>query len=441
MIANAARHGSYGINGSYFSYGNMILANYYPDVVFLANYLAGGSSSRYPAGTLVSGTFPSQFADATGGDFTVVTGSILQGAAPDGSDIGVDYPALAARLDGVATGVPSGNDPPPPPQVPPTAVLSFACTYLECAFADASTAGSATITSRVWTFGDGTTSTASSGAHTYAAAGTYTVTLVVTDANGLSDADATTVAVAAPAPNTAPAAAFDWSCVDLTCNFLDRSTDSDGLVVSRMWTFGSAGTSTSPSPSFRFPSPGTYPVSLTVADDDAASATTTTSIEVRAAIHSAIVAAGTEIGGNRNNPSWWKATVTTEVHGADERPIAGATITAAWSGSWSKTVSCVTDTAGRCTFRTSPLGVERTSVTFTVTSVAAPLSVYASSASHNGAGKRNQHVHYRGPSVTAADREQPPIASRAAVVQLFVGLNDGTRTCRAADEGGSCQTG
>jgi PKD repeat protein len=238
----------------------------------------------------------------------------------------------------------------------------------------------------LWTFGDGTTSPASSVQHTYAAAGSYPVTLVVTDANGLSDTDAATVGVAAPASNEAPAAAFDWSCVDLTCSFVDRSTDSDGLLVSRTWTFGSAGTSTSTSPSFRFPSPGTYPISLTVTDDDAASATTTRSIEVRAAIHSAIVAAGTETGGNRNNPSWWKATVTTEVHGADEGPIAGATITAAWSGSWSKAVSCVTDTAGRCTFRTSPLGVEGTSATFTVTTVAAPLSVYASSANHNGAG-------------------------------------------------------
>jgi PKD repeat protein len=391
MIANAARHGLYGINGAYFSYGNQILANYYPDAVFLANYLAGGSSSRYPAGTLVSGTFPGQFADAAGGDFTLVSGSILRGAAPDGSDIGVDYPALAARLDGVTSGVPSGNGPPPPPPpppppVPPTAALSFTCTYLDCAFADASAAGSATITSRSWTFGDGTTSTASTGTHTYAAAGTYTVTLIVTDGNGLSDTDAATVTVVAPPPNAAPVAAFDWSCVDLTCSFVDRSTDSDGLVVSRTWTFGSAGSATSISPSFRFPSPGTYPVSLTVSDDDGASAATTTSIEVRAEIHSAILAAGTEIGGNRNNPSWWKAAVTTAVHGADERPIAGATITAAWSGSWSKAVSCVTDTSGRCTFKTSALGVDKTSVTLTVRSVAAPLSVYAPSANHNAAG-------------------------------------------------------
>jgi PKD repeat protein len=387
MIANAARHGLYGVNGSYFSYGNAILTNYYPDAVFLANYLAGASSSRYPAGTLVSGTLPSQFVDAAAGDFTLVSGSILGNAAPDGSDIGVDYPAFAARLDGVTTGVPAGNPPPPPPPlVPPTASFTFNCTYLECGFADTSTPGSGTITSRSWAFGDGTTSTAPSGTHTYATAGTYTVTLTVTDSNGLSDTESAVTSVTLPAANVAPTPAFDWSCNDLTCTFVDRSTDSDGRVVSWEWTFGSAGTATASSPSFRFPLPGTYAVSLTITDDDGASASTMASIEVKAAIHVAIVAAGTETGGARSTPSWWKANVTTAVHGADERPIAGATITASWSGAWARTVSCVTDTAGRCTFKTAPLKLELTSATFTVANVSAPLSVYVPSANHNETG-------------------------------------------------------
>ena len=469
MIANAARHGSYGVNGSYFTYGNAILANYYPDAIFLANYLAGGSTSRYPAGTLVSGTFPGQFVDPSAGDFTVAAGSILQNAAPDGSDVGADYPALAARVDGVVAGVPSGNPPPPPPPLtPPTAALTLTCTNLDCAFADTSTAGSGAITTRSWAFGDGTTGTASSGTHTYAAEGTYTVVLTVTDANGLSDAESSTVTVAAaptpptaaisltctylscafadvstpgsgaitgrswtfgdgttstaasgthayatpgtytvtlsiidshglsdtdtatitvsaPSSNVAPAAAFTSSCSDLTCAFADRSTDSDGRVVSWAWAFGSAGTSFSQSPSFTFPAPGTYAVTLTVTDDDGASASVTTSTDVRAAIHAALVAAATDTGGGRT-PSWWRASVTAAVHGADERPIAGATIAASWSGGWTRAVTCVTDTAGRCTFRTSPLGMDKASVTFAVTSVSAPLSVYAPSANHSAVG-------------------------------------------------------
>ena len=387
MIANAARHNSYGMNGSYFAYGNAILANYYPDAVFEANYLAGGSASRYPAGTLVSGTFPSQFADIASGDFSVVGGSILENAAPDGSNIGADYPALAARLNGVTAGVPSGNAPPPPPPplVPPTAAFTIACTYLDCPYADASTPGSGTITTRSWAFGDGTTSTSSTGTHTYAAPGTYTVTLTVVDSNGLADVESTTVTALAPPSNAAPSAAFDSSCADLTCTFVDRSTDSDGSIVARAWTFGSAGTSSLASPSFTFPAPGTYSVSLTVTDDDGTSATATASVNVQPVIHAALLASGTEVTGGRT-PNGWRASVTVAVHGADERPISGATIAASWSGGWSKAVTCVTDATGQCTFRTNRLGMNVASVIFIVTSVSTPQGNYSAGANHNNTG-------------------------------------------------------
>ena len=60
-IANAARHGTYGINGQYFAYGNGIINGFFPGAVITANYLAGGAASRYPAGTLVAGAFADQF--------------------------------------------------------------------------------------------------------------------------------------------------------------------------------------------------------------------------------------------------------------------------------------------------------------------------------------------------------------------------------------------
>jgi hypothetical protein len=41
-----------------------ILNGFYPGYVFTANYLAGGSASRYPPGTLVAGVFSDQFVDA-----------------------------------------------------------------------------------------------------------------------------------------------------------------------------------------------------------------------------------------------------------------------------------------------------------------------------------------------------------------------------------------
>jgi hypothetical protein len=98
MIANAARHGSYGIHGAYFAYGNDIIAHYFPGVVFETNYLAGAPPLKYPPGTLVTPPFEGQFVNSAGGDYTVRAGSILERAAPDGSNVGADYPTLVARL-------------------------------------------------------------------------------------------------------------------------------------------------------------------------------------------------------------------------------------------------------------------------------------------------------------------------------------------------------
>jgi hypothetical protein len=118
MVANAARHGAYGINGAFFSFGRDILSRFFPGAAFRANYLAGGSPSRYPAGNLFAGAFPDQYVNFAASDFTVRKESLLNGAAPDGRDIGVDYPALAKRVANVGTGInprPSVLEPPGAP--------------------------------------------------------------------------------------------------------------------------------------------------------------------------------------------------------------------------------------------------------------------------------------------------------------------------------------
>ena len=114
MTANAARHGTYGINGSFFSYGNGIISRFFPDAIFAANYLAGGATSRYPAGTLVAGTFADQFVNAAGGDYTVREGSPLKGGAPDGTDIGAHFQSYPVGPSSVGGGIKAG----PVPTVP-----------------------------------------------------------------------------------------------------------------------------------------------------------------------------------------------------------------------------------------------------------------------------------------------------------------------------------
>ena len=216
MIANAARHGSYGIHGASFAYGNDIIAHYFPGVVFEANYLAGASASKYPPGTLVTPPFEAQFADSAAGDYTVRSGSILDGAAPGGSDVGADYPALFERVKDVPLG-----DGPAPVNTLHGALL--------------------TPTTKKWTSASG-----------------YT--------------------------------------------------------------------------------------------------------------------------------TYWSAAVTLAAHGADERPLAGATITVAWTGAVVKTSTCVTGSTGQCTIQSGTLSYGRSWVTLTVTNVLLPSSTYSGAANHTLTG-------------------------------------------------------
>jgi hypothetical protein len=109
---NAARHSNYGINGSDVSFGNAIIAAFFPDGEVRGNWLQGGSASRYPAGNYFNGTFASAFV-ALPTDYTAAAGGPLWGMATDGTNIGADIPALTAAVNGVAVGTPQPSLPPP----------------------------------------------------------------------------------------------------------------------------------------------------------------------------------------------------------------------------------------------------------------------------------------------------------------------------------------
>jgi len=92
------------------------------------------------------------------------------------------------ELFDLSTPIPSITPVPPTattPPTPPTANFTYSLDVFDFVYADSSVAGSGTITSWSWNFGDGTTGNSPSGLHTYAP-GAYTIILTVTDVNGLS---------------------------------------------------------------------------------------------------------------------------------------------------------------------------------------------------------------------------------------------------------------
>jgi len=173
----------------------------------------------------------------------------------------------------------------PPSNQPPQAQFDIGCQDLRCTFTDRSE-DDGSIESWHWDFGDGGTSTQRNPSHTYDSAGRYDVVLTVTDDEGADDSRTRTAEPEEPAPpppppppppaaNDPPDAEFEIDCQDLSCTFVDRSTDGDGSVVSWQWNFGDGGTSTQRNPTHVYATEGRYEVLLMVTDDDGAADTRT----------------------------------------------------------------------------------------------------------------------------------------------------------------------
>jgi PKD repeat protein len=128
-------------------------------------------------------------------------------------------------------------------------------------FTDAS---SGTITDRLWTFGDGSTSTLASPNYTYTNAGTFSVSLTVfgpLGSNTLSLPNLITVTnVFAPAVAAFTASPLSGAA-PLQVSFTDTSF---GTITNYSWTFGDGNMSSAVSPVYTYSNAGVYSVTLTV---------------------------------------------------------------------------------------------------------------------------------------------------------------------------------
>lgn len=145
-----------------------------------------------------------------------------------------------------------------PPVAGFSASPSSGCAPVNVTFTDESTGA----TSRLWDFGDGSTSIQQNPTHTYAAPSVYTVSLTATNQYG-SDTETKTNYISV---NNCPLPSANFSASPrsggpppLLVQFTDLSTN----VTSWSWSFGDGSTSTQQHPSHQYLAAGTYTVTMT----------------------------------------------------------------------------------------------------------------------------------------------------------------------------------
>ncbi len=90
----------------------------------------------------------------------------------------------------------------------------------------------------------------------------------------------TALAISDSSSNHSPRADFSSQCVELTCQFTDSSTDTDGSLTGWAWNFGDGGTSTEREPVHSYSEAGTYTVTLSVTDSEGSSDESSTQVAV-----------------------------------------------------------------------------------------------------------------------------------------------------------------
>lgn len=150
-------------------------------------------------------------------------------------------------------------------------VAANTCLGDSTVFKDTSVSNGLAISSWLWDFGDGQTSSNQNPTHAYTTAGNFTVTLTVSAGSSSCAATPLTKTIHIGAKPVAGFTASTPNCAGQPVTFTDRSTTSEGTITSWVWDFGDQSASqtlaTNTSFTHTFSSAGTYTVTLLVTTD------------------------------------------------------------------------------------------------------------------------------------------------------------------------------
>ena len=141
----------------------------------------------------------------------------------------------------------------------------YNCSGLNVQFTDQTTIAGGSISSYLWTFGDGNSSNAQNPLHVYSATGNYTVTMIATSAGGCIDSVTQLLHLSLNQPNAIYTLAN--GCSGTQINFTDHST-SPTAITNWSWDFGDGTTSTVPSPAHIYTLAGNYTINLIITNTD-----------------------------------------------------------------------------------------------------------------------------------------------------------------------------
>jgi DNA/RNA endonuclease G (NUC1)/PKD repeat protein len=189
------------------------------------------------------------------------------------------YDLLALLPDDVESAVESGTQPPIGNVTGPSSAAEGNTVAFSAA---ASIDPNGSVVSYEWSFGDGATGTGVDAAHTFTQDGVYAVSVTITDNDGLTDTVTTTITVANVAPiiGDFPGATLNvGDTYTVSGSFTDPGAETWTATLN--WGDGSAAsTATLSSRNFSlthaYTSPGTFTVTVSIADDDSTTSRTQT---------------------------------------------------------------------------------------------------------------------------------------------------------------------